>query len=146
MSIGKRIRIVRQNSNLTQSELAEKCDLTQANMSDYERDKASPPIPVLKKMTTVCKVNFEWVATGDGAMIPHTESDDSVAFKMDKILFKGCLTAVLTLTKKYNLIFEPSEISDITIALYKHFIINKLTSIDELSDEELIDIVKVLAA
>ena len=65
MTIGKRIKLSRQNNKITQSDLAKICDLSQANMTDYERDKCSPPIPTLKKLAQALKINFEWLATGE---------------------------------------------------------------------------------
>ena len=145
-TIGERVKKSRQEEGLTQTQLGEILGMTKSNVSDYERNKANPPIKVLMKISDLCKIDFEWLATGRGDKAPRTESDDRAVFKLNKKLFKGCLTAVLKLVQKYELNYSSGEIADVTIALYKYFIIQKVETIDNIDDEQMIDIIKVLAA
>lgn len=53
MSLGKRIREYRVKQGLTQSQLASKLNMTEANVSSYERDKSMPPSEVLNNIANI---------------------------------------------------------------------------------------------
>ena len=48
MEIGQKIKFLRQQNNLTQEELADRCELSKSFISLLERDMASPSIQTLK--------------------------------------------------------------------------------------------------
>ena len=47
MELGKRLRRLRQKRNLTQEELADRCELSKGFISQVERDLTSPSIATL---------------------------------------------------------------------------------------------------
>lgn len=50
MRIGDKIKIVRENKNLTQKELAEKSGITRESIGNYERNDRIPPSDILKSI------------------------------------------------------------------------------------------------
>lgn len=64
MNIGSRIKELRNSKNLTQDQLADKCNLSKNAIWNYENDKRSPDIKVLSKIITALEVTFEELIYG----------------------------------------------------------------------------------
>ncbi len=63
-----RIRRARQSLNLTQAAFAEKIAVHRSAVSQWENAHGtSPRVDNLVRIAHLCKVNFEWLATGRGA-------------------------------------------------------------------------------
>lgn len=58
MSIGKEIRLERKRQMLTQKQLAELCNFTQMELSEYENEKRNPSLERLNTLSRV--LNKEW--------------------------------------------------------------------------------------
>lgn len=56
MTIGENIKKYRKIANLTQRELAEKCESATGTIQQYELDKRQPRVEQLKKIATALKV------------------------------------------------------------------------------------------
>lgn len=70
MSISQRFRIFRNYLKLTQSEFASALgDVSQANITDIEREKVKVSIDVLEKLHIKWKINVHWLLTGEGEML-----------------------------------------------------------------------------
>ena len=52
MNVGQRIRQLRTKNNLTQEELASRCELTKGYLSQLENDLATPSLPTLQAAPT----------------------------------------------------------------------------------------------
>ena len=59
-----RIRALRKEHDILQSELAEKLNTTSSNVSNYESGKTVPPIDKIKTMADIFKVPIDYL-TGD---------------------------------------------------------------------------------
>jgi transcriptional regulator with XRE-family HTH domain len=66
MSLGKRIKEVRKENNLNQTEFAEKIGSTIGAMSRYEIDKVIPNGVFIKQLCTTFYINEEWLKSGKG--------------------------------------------------------------------------------
>jgi len=76
MEIGEKIKTLRTINNLTQEELASRCELTKGFLSQLERDLASPSISTLKDICEVLGVSMsEFFADTDEEQAVYTESD-----------------------------------------------------------------------
>lgn len=64
-TLGSRIRKSRLLRGYTQSQLAEKLNMTEANLSSYERDKSDPPLRVLEKIAVILNVPINYLLTGN---------------------------------------------------------------------------------
>lgn len=67
-TLGERIRYVREEVlGLNQADFADKLGFSRvATISDYELDKRSPDIAVLRKIASIGGVTLEWIMTGSG--------------------------------------------------------------------------------
>jgi len=65
MSINKRIRKIREDYNLSQSEFAERIGVTRATVSQIEIGNQLPTIKMLPVISKKFNVNYEWIIDGD---------------------------------------------------------------------------------
>ncbi|TDG00289.1 helix-turn-helix domain-containing protein [Paenibacillus piri] len=61
MKLGKRISRLREDRNLTQSELARILGITRAALSHYENDRRQPTYDTLIKLTQFFSVSIDYV-------------------------------------------------------------------------------------
>lgn len=61
MSLGKRIREYRIKRGLTQMQLAARLQMTEANISSYERDKSAPPSDKLNQLSDILGVSSDYL-------------------------------------------------------------------------------------
>ena len=90
MEMKDRIRIAREQANLTQAELAEKIGIKQQSVFKIESGDTKNPRN-LEKIANVLGVDLNWLLTGDGLMYPNKSPQD---IKIQSIL------GVLTSTQK----------------------------------------------
>ncbi|MCL1944747.1 MAG: helix-turn-helix domain-containing protein [Firmicutes bacterium] len=105
MEIGSKIRELRQQKNLTQEELGDRCDLTKGYISQLENDLSSPSIATLSDILLVLGSNLS-------DFFDKIEDDDKVVFGDDDYI-KKCADNLTTIwlvpnSQKYSL--EPIEI------------------------------------
>ena len=85
MKIGERIRNLRQSSNLTQEELAERAGLTKGFISQIERDQTSISLDSLAKMLEALDENIsDFFQEASQEKIAYREKD-RVAIEKEKI-------------------------------------------------------------
>lgn len=65
MSPGKKIKQLREENNLTQTELGEKLNISKATISKYESDKVEPSIPTLISMSKLFNVSVDYILGND---------------------------------------------------------------------------------
>lgn len=79
IKIGKKIKEFRTYNNLTQEELADRCELTKSYISQLEHDKTSPSLETLEILLEVLGTNFkEFFDDGEKKKIVFTEEDQSI--------------------------------------------------------------------
>lgn len=59
MISGKKLRLLRINSNLTQDELAQKLNITRQSISQWENDKCLPDICEITELSRIYKVDLD---------------------------------------------------------------------------------------
>lgn len=59
--IGKRLKSLREDRNLTQSDLANKLGLNKGSISAYERDSALPSIEILVSLADIFGVSVDFI-------------------------------------------------------------------------------------
>lgn len=81
MDSAQRIRLARRHAGLSQTQLAQKVGVRRSAVSHWESTEGkNPSMANLRTVATVTQVQFEWLATGRGAMQVSTEQAlDSVA-------------------------------------------------------------------
>ena len=63
-SLGRRIRQLR-GFDITQAEFARRLDVSQSQLSKYERGIVAPPANVLIRIKEQFRVSIDWLLTGD---------------------------------------------------------------------------------
>ncbi|WP_022850689.1 helix-turn-helix domain-containing protein [Limisalsivibrio acetivorans] len=66
MNFGQRIKFIRNDSKLTQSQFADIFNKTHTAVQFWEANKSKPPKRDIDKMCKLFKVNKEWLITGKG--------------------------------------------------------------------------------
>lgn len=79
-SVNERIKQLRIDNNLTQSELAEKVGLTYVQIGRYEKSKSNPSADVLQKLAIALNTSTDYLMNG--------ESEQVEAQLVDKELIK----------------------------------------------------------
>lgn len=64
-TLGSRIKQSRLLRGYTQAQLAEKLNMTEANLSSYERGKSKPPLTVLERISEILNVKTNYLLSGN---------------------------------------------------------------------------------
>ena len=79
MTIGKRIKLVRKEHNLTQEKFAERIHTSRSNLGNIETDTFAVQDRILFEICREFDVNREWLETGDGSMFREKSRDEEIA-------------------------------------------------------------------
>ena len=77
-SIGERIKTLRINLELSQSEVAKAADITEATLSRYENDKRSPKGEIISRLANILGTTSDFLLNGKDSSTPtnnFTETD-----------------------------------------------------------------------
>jgi len=66
--IGNNLRKIRQDQRLTLSKLAELLNTSHSYISEIENGKKSLSLNLIMSLSAKCKVNVNWLLTGEGSM------------------------------------------------------------------------------
>ena len=111
MNLSERIRAVRKNAKLSQTEFGEKLGVSQSVIANIELDLNKNGIPenIIKLICYIFSVNEKWLRTGEGEM--NTESKESLleklkdTYKLSNLEF-AILHEYLNLDKNQRIAFE----------------------------------------
>ena len=70
MSLGNKIKELRISNNLTQIELAEKLNLSKANISKYESNQIEPNVETLKMLSSLFDVSIDYLTENENSDSP----------------------------------------------------------------------------
>ena len=65
MSLGKRLKLIRQNQSVSQIELAKLTDIHYTQICRYEKENIVPSIEALKKIADVLNVSIDYLVYGE---------------------------------------------------------------------------------
>ena len=109
MKIGEKLRRLRLQRNLTQEELADRCELTKGFISQVERDLASPSIATLTDM-------LECLGSDLKAFFSEADEDEKIVFdpadmfeKVDEEALRGSILWLVPSAQKNEM--EPILVS-----------------------------------
>lgn len=95
-SIGEKIRTVRKNAGLTQTQLAERMGTTQQAVYMYERGENSPRIDTVAKIAEALKVPVEYLVGAESDRVHHWVSvKDHLPEVGDDEPFARCIVNVI---------------------------------------------------
>jgi transcriptional regulator with XRE-family HTH domain len=76
----QRIRMARRGAGLSQAQLALELGVQRSAVSHWEAQRGKPSVNHLRQLALLTGVQFEWLATGRGAMTPSSDTLlDSIA-------------------------------------------------------------------
>lgn len=103
MTIGERIKKVRQEKHLTQQDLAERMGIKRNTIAIYETNRSTPSIAVISLICREFNVNETWLRTGEGEMyLPEREElilDDPTLSELERSLMRSYIKAPAELRK-----------------------------------------------
>lgn len=74
-TLGSRIKEYRTKRGFTQSQMANKLGMTEANFSSYERDKSAPPSDKLSQLSTILNVSADYLLFGENYEFRFTNAE-----------------------------------------------------------------------
>ena len=98
MNIGRRFRIYRQRSNLTQAEAAKVLGIKSYQLANYESNRSEPNIKTLKGMSKLYNVSID-LMLGNGSLF---ESEDYKKIEAEETKYDELKTKLEDLVKELN--------------------------------------------
>ncbi|MCP1462004.1 helix-turn-helix transcriptional regulator ImmR [Bacillus amyloliquefaciens] len=127
MSLGKRLKEARRKAGYTQKEAAEKLNIGNNNLSNYERDYRDPDTDTLLKLSNLYNVSTDYLL-GKDEVNKKDETD---------LLNKTINEAIQELKDEDTLFFmNDGELDEETARLVKKALKNGIKFIDELKKKE----------
>ena len=80
MTVGKRIKKIKNMLNITSSALAKKLSIPLRTIGSYERDEVPPSEKFLNAMISQLQVNINWLLTGAGEMFINSKDTDDFLY------------------------------------------------------------------
>lgn len=87
-TIGKRLKLLRKNFNLTQKEFATSVGISQGNLSEMEKDKFSPSYDTLILITKQYKISVDWILTGENTTHKNEFAENPEIEEMHEVINK----------------------------------------------------------
>lgn len=80
MTVGKRIKKIKNTLNITSSALAKKLSIPLRTIGSYERDEVPPSEKFLNALISNLQVNINWLLTGAGQMFINSKDTDDFLY------------------------------------------------------------------
>ncbi|MGG1154412.1 helix-turn-helix transcriptional regulator [Brevibacillus formosus] len=77
-TLGKRVKFVRKQHNMTQVNFAKSLGISQANLSEIESGKSIPSIEILVSLVTQYKVDMHWLILSEEILYTKEIQKDEV--------------------------------------------------------------------
>jgi len=97
MTVGERIKLKREELELSQKELADKAEVSYSFMSDIENEKKKPSLPTLEKIATALNCTSAELLGGDSAF---NEIPDDLLEPLELLKLRPELKALLKTSSK----------------------------------------------
>ncbi len=89
MTIGERIKILRDKLEITQEEFSQKLGTSRNTITNYEAGRREPMEATIKAICRIFNVNYDWLKDGEGEMfdvLPETLIDEiSMEYGLDDL-------------------------------------------------------------
>lgn len=87
-AIGKRLKILRKNLNLTQKQFAASVGISQGNLSEMEKGKFLPSYDTLILIIKQYKISADWILTGENTIHKNDFAENPEIKEMHEIINK----------------------------------------------------------
>ncbi|WP_337982836.1 helix-turn-helix domain-containing protein [Lysinibacillus sp. C5.1] len=113
MTIGSRLKLLRDSLDLSMASFGEKIMMTSSNISKMEKDLRVVTDRTIALISNEFGVNEQWLRTGEGAMFISVTEDEQFTESLSEILkdeknrlVKGLITKVVELDNDYLILLE----------------------------------------
>jgi transcriptional regulator with XRE-family HTH domain len=97
MNIGEKIKVAREESNLTQTQAAESLFVSRQTISNWENGKSLPDIVSVIRMGELYKISLDELLKGDKAMMEKIEKDAEISRIRKKVIKYGLSATLLSI-------------------------------------------------
>lgn len=87
MEIGQKLKDARVASGLTQEGAAEKINVSQQTISNWENEKTYPDIISVIKLSDIYSISLDDLLKGDKKMMEHLEEDANIVKSNKRLIF-----------------------------------------------------------
>lgn len=95
MDIGKKLKVARTHSGLTQDKVAEAINVSRQTVSNWENEKSYPDIISVIKLSDLYSVSLDELLKGDNKMIRHLEESTDIVSSNKKLITAIVVNIVL---------------------------------------------------
>jgi transcriptional regulator with XRE-family HTH domain len=116
LTLGKRVREIRKQRQLTQKEVAEKTGISQAFISEIENDKKVPGGDILKSLLQFFEIEANWLLSGEGEIKDRVARE--VVAESETCYLKGVLhlsereLRLIAAFRQFDEDFQESKVRD----------------------------------
>jgi transcriptional regulator with XRE-family HTH domain len=87
-TIGKRLKLLRKNLNLTQKEFSASVGISQGNLSEMEKGKFLPSYDTLILIIKQYKISADWILTGENTIHTNQFAENAEIREMHEVINK----------------------------------------------------------
>ena len=86
MTVGERVKALREKLGITQEEFSQRLGTTRNTITNYEANRRAPMDATIKSICREFDVNEEWLRTGEGEMFTQMSRTDEISAFVGSIL------------------------------------------------------------
>jgi transcriptional regulator with XRE-family HTH domain len=123
LSLGDRIRLVRDEAGMSREAFAAKLDVTPATVGRYEKNSRTPDAIFLNQLVVVFRCDPSWLLTGEGGQsnqdaLPHPTQNDLFPKEFDPDLMMKVTTAINDIVMKRGFTVPVEKLSTVNTLAY----------------------------
>lgn len=97
MEIGKKLKVARINSGLTQEQVAEDIKVTRQTISNWENERSYPDIMNVIDLSNLYSLSLDDLLKGDDKMIEHLEENTNIVKSNRKLIAAIMINVLLVI-------------------------------------------------
>ena len=122
MTIGERIKLLREQLRMKQQEFSKKIGISRSYLAELEKNKYEPPDRILRLISHTFGVSYRWLKEGEGEMWESKEGEIPPDAPLDKELFYKVMGFIVKAIKERKLVgVSDDELLELVKLLYKKY-------------------------
>ncbi|MFR6317117.1 MAG: helix-turn-helix transcriptional regulator [[Clostridium] innocuum] len=97
MEIGKKLKVARINSGLTQEQVADDIKVTRQTISNWENERSYPDIMNVIDLSNLYSLSLDDLLKGDDKMIEHLEENTNIVKSNRKLIAAIMINVLLVI-------------------------------------------------
>lgn len=140
--LGLRIRTIRKEKGMTQSEMGDFLSMSQQTIARYENDLGDPTVEALVKIADLGHRSLEWLLTGRTSCGVSEATADTPA-NIDTDLLESAIKLVEIIVSKYNLKVNHEKKAKSIKILYEWAVIEERNDVGDVSEEKVMKVLEL---